>query len=62
MNMDQARSGDGMKGILSPPKPKAEKKNPDDISDVAGVTEPVFSGQEQKLNIEVPQGWKVAGN
>ena len=62
MNVDQARAGDGMKGILSPPKPKPVKKNPDDMSDVPGVTEPVFSSEEQKLNIEVPQGWKVAGN
>lgn len=61
MNMDQARSGDGMKGILSPPKPKTEKKNPD-VSEVPGPTDPVFSSEEQKLNIEVPQGWKVAGN
>lgn len=59
MNMDQARAGEG---ILSPPKPTPTKKNPDDMSDVPGVTEPVFSSEEQKLNIEVPQGWKVAGN
>lgn len=59
MNMDQARSGDG---ILSPPKTSKEKKDPDSVSDVPGVTEPVFSGEEQKLNIEIPSGWKVAGN
>ncbi len=59
MNMDQARSGDG---ILSPPKTPNKKKDPDSMSDVPGVTEPVFSGEEQKLNIEIPSGWRTAGN
>lgn len=50
MNMDQARSGEG---IVSPAKP--EKKG----AEGPGVTEPVFSSQEQKLNVEIPTGWKV---
>ena len=50
MNMDQARSGEG---IVSPAKPEKKK------ADAPGVTEPVFSSQEQKLNVEIPSGWKV---
>jgi len=56
MNMDAARSGEGMMGILSPAKPKKNTKQPDDLRDVAG---PVFSGEEKPLNIEVPEGWKI---
>jgi hypothetical protein len=55
MNMDAARSGEGMMGILSPAKPK-KSKQPDNLLDVAG---PVFSGEEKPLNIEVPEGWKI---
>lgn len=51
MNIDQARAGEG---IVSPAKPEKKKE-----SETPGVTEPVFSSQEQKLNIEVPSGWKV---
>lgn len=50
MNMDQARAGEG---IVSPAKPEKKK------SENPGVTEPVFSSQEQKLNVEIPTGWKV---
>lgn len=66
MNLDMARvsdpvigmadDGDGI-GILDPKKPKKRE----DVSDAAGVTEPVFQAEEKDLNIEIPQGWKVAG-
>lgn len=60
MNTDQARSGEGMMGILSPAKPK-KTKQADDLRDVPGPTstDPVFSGEEKPLNIEVPEGWKI---
>ena len=51
VNIDQARAGEG---IVSPVKPEKKKE-----SDAPGVTEPVFSSQEQKLNVEIPTGWKV---
>lgn len=51
MNIDQARAGEG---IVSPVKPEKKKG-----AEGPGVTEPVFSSQEQKLNIEIPSGWKV---
>lgn len=69
MNIDAARvsdpvigmadSEDGI-GILDPKKPKRHKER-EDVSDAAGVTEPVFQAEERDLNIEIPQGWKVAG-
>jgi hypothetical protein len=45
-----------MMGILSPAKPKKTKQ-----PDVPGPTstDPVFSGEEKPLNIEVPEGWKI---
>jgi hypothetical protein len=61
MNTDGARAGgEGMMGILSPAKPK-KTKQADDLRDVAGPTspDPVFSGEEKPLNIEVPEGWKI---
>lgn len=67
MGMDMARAGDpviGMAdtgpGLLDPKKPKNHKER-EDVSDAAGVTEPVFQAEEKDLNIEIPQGWKVAG-
>lgn len=62
MNTDGARAGgEGMMGILSPAKPKKNTKQPDNLTDVAGPTspDPVFSGEEKPLNIEVPEGWKI---
>lgn len=61
MNTDGARAGgEGMMGILSPAKPK-KTKQPENLTDVAGPTspDPVFSGEEKPLNIEVPEGWKI---
>lgn len=60
-NIDAARSGEGMMGILSPAKPKKNTKKPDDLRDISGPTspDPVFSGEEKPLNIEVPEGWKI---
>jgi hypothetical protein len=58
MNLDGARAGgEGMMGILSPAKPKKKTEQPD----VSGPTspDPVFSGEEKSLNIEVPEGWKI---
>jgi hypothetical protein len=57
MNLDDSRAGEG---ILSPPKPKKEPKEVD-VTNAPGPTEPVFSGEEKDLNIEIPQGWKVQG-
>jgi hypothetical protein len=57
MNLDQSRAGEG---ILSPPK-ETKKSGGDDVSSAPGPTEPVFSGEEKDLNIEIPQGWKVQG-
>jgi hypothetical protein len=48
MNIDQARAGG--EGIIQPLKQEKE---------VSDLTEPVFSSQERKLNIEVPEGWSV---
>lgn len=61
MNTDQARSGEGMMGILSPAKPKKNTKQADNLTDVPGPTsaDPVFSGEEKPLNIEIPEGWKI---
>ena len=67
MNLDMARVSDpvvkmadeGM-GLLNPKKPKKHKER-EDVSDAAGVTEPVFQAEEKDLNIEIPQGWKVDG-
>jgi hypothetical protein len=67
MNLDMARVSDpvvkmadeGM-GLLDPKKPKKHKER-EDVSEAAGVTEPVFQAEEKDLNIEIPQGWKVAG-
>lgn len=67
MNIDAARVSDpvirmadtGM-GLLDPKKPKKHKER-EDVSEAAGVTEPVFQAEEKDLNIEIPQGWKVAG-
>ena len=66
MNLDAARVSDpvvgmadtGM-GLLDPKKPKKHKER-EDVSDAAGVTEPVFQAEEKDLNIEIPQRWKVA--
>ncbi len=66
-NIDAARVSDpvvgmadtGM-GLLDPKKPKKHEER-EDASDAAGVTEPVFQAEEKDLNIEIPQGWKVAG-
>lgn len=67
MNIDAARVSDPVVGmadtgisILDPKKPKKHKER-EDVSDAAGVTEPVFQAEEKDLNIEIPQGWKVAG-
>lgn len=61
MNVDSARAGEGMMGILSPAKPK-KTKQPDNMPDVDGPTspDPVFSGEEKPLNIEIPEGWKIS--
>lgn len=67
MNIDAARVSDPVVGmadtgisILDPKKPKKHKER-EDVSDAAGVTDPVFQAEEKDLNIEIPQGWKVAG-
>jgi hypothetical protein len=67
MNLDMARVSDPVvkmadegTGLLDPKKPKKHKER-EDVSDAAGVTEPVFQAEEKDLNIEIPQGWKVAG-
>jgi hypothetical protein len=49
MNIDQARAGDG---LVQPKKKEEEQESAD-------LTGPVFSSQEKKLNIEVPEGWRV---
>lgn len=49
MDIDSARAGDG---VVSP-----KKKEKDEAAGV--TTSPVFSGVEQDLQIEVPQGWSV---
>jgi hypothetical protein len=49
MNIDQARAGG--EGLIQPKKQEKELK---DLTD-----DPVFSSQERKLNIEVPEGWSV---
>jgi len=61
MNTEQARSGEEMMGIMSPPQQREETKQPDNLSDVPGPTstDPVFSGEEKPLKIEVPEGWKI---
>ena len=55
MNIDAARAGDG---LLSP---KKEKRGRSDSSVSATSPDPVFSSEEKKLNIEVPEGWSVRG-
>lgn len=53
MGMDMARAGDPVVG-------KKDKKESDDND--ASVTKgdnPLFSSEESKLNIEVPEGWKA---
>lgn len=64
MNIDSARVSDPVVGmsnkddgitILDPKKPKDNQDSP-------GPTEPVFQGEERKLNIEIPKGWKVCGS
>jgi hypothetical protein len=52
MNIDDARAGDG---LLSPKKEKKPQQQPPQPKN----TEPVFSSEEKKLNIEVPDGWSV---
>jgi hypothetical protein len=65
MNIDQARSGEGVvkqPGLLSPKKKKPEPgvtQPQTEMGDSPGITEPVFSGEEHDLNIEIPSGWRV---
>ena len=47
MNIDQARAGG--EGIIT--------NDPKELKDL--TDDPVFSSQERKLNIEVPEGWNV---
>lgn len=50
MNLDGARAGDGIQK-----NPEGPTSNEDGV----GITDPVFSSQEKKLNYEVPDGWSV---
>jgi hypothetical protein len=51
MNMDMARAGEG---VVSEKKKDDEKE-----ATVTGGDNPIFSSEEKKLNIEVPEGWKT---
>lgn len=63
MNIDGARAADPVvkKAPLTDPNPlvksKPHKKDGENVS--PGPTEPVFSSEEKKLNIEVPEGWHI---
>ncbi len=52
MNLDMARAGEGM---VSGDKRKEQEQE----ATVTGGDNPIFSSEEKKLNIEVPEGWKT---
>jgi hypothetical protein len=52
MNMDMARAGDP---VMKDKKQKEESEG----ASVTGGDNPLFSSEESKLNIEVPEGWKT---
>ena len=53
MNLDQARAGgEGLLGVKK--KPDGKDKNVEMKED-----SPIFQGEEEELNISVPQGWAV---
>jgi hypothetical protein len=52
MNTDMARAGDP---VLKDKKKKEESKD----ASITGGDNPLFSSEESKLNIEVPEGWKT---
>jgi hypothetical protein len=52
MNMDMSRAGDSM---MSDKKKKEESED----ASVTKGDNPLFSSEESKLNIEVPEGWKT---
>lgn len=58
MNIDAARAGDG---LLSPKKRKDEGYKNEKRNDPVTATspDPIFSSEEKKLNVEVPDGWTV---
>jgi|688.fasta_scaffold09251_8 hypothetical protein len=53
MNMDMARAGG--EGMVSGDKRKEQEQE----ATVTGGDNPIFSSEEKKLNIEVPEGWKT---
>jgi hypothetical protein len=53
MNLDQARAGgEGLLGVKK--KPSGKDKNVE-----MKEHSPIFQGEEEELNISVPQGWAV---
>jgi hypothetical protein len=53
MNLDQARAGgEGFLGVKK--KPSGKDKNVE-----MNKHPPIFQGEEEELNISVPQGWAV---
>jgi hypothetical protein len=56
MNMDMARAGG--EGMVSGDKPEKRKEQEQEAT-VTGGDNPIFSSEEKKLNIEVPEGWKT---
>lgn len=61
MNIDSARVADPVvkkAKAETGPNPLMSKDNTR-ANDSPGVTEPVFSSEEKKLNIEVPEGWHI---
>ena len=53
LNLDQARAGgEGLLGVKK--KPSGKDKNVE-----MNQHSPIFQGEEEELNISVPQGWAV---
>lgn len=55
MDIDSARAADPV--VKKAPNPLLSKESKENTN--PGVTEPVFSSEEKKLNIEVPEGWHI---